>query len=160
MTRVDVRLANEAWEALFRAQMAVDRALRESSIWDDLLENEYNVLHTLSRSPEGMRMIDLTADVLITKAGLSRLITRMEERGLIQRTTDPHDGRAQRLQLTADGAAKQRRIGRAHARQIADEIGRRLDSEQLTLIRDSCAVLVQSMTEPPAGEPLADAPRP
>lgn len=160
MTRVDVRLANEAWEALFRAQMAVDRALRESSIWDDLLENEYNVLHTLSRSPEGMRMIDLTADVLITKAGLSRLITRMEERGLIQRSTDPHDGRAQRLQLTADGAAKQRRIGRAHARQIADEIGRRLDSEQLTLIRDSCAVLVQSMTEPPAGEPLADAPRP
>lgn len=150
MTRIDVRLANEAWEALFRAQMGVSRAMRDSDIWDDLLENEYNVLQTLSTAPDGMRMIDLKADVLITKAGLSRLIARMEQRGLISRDPDPTDGRATRLRLTEDGLAKQRRIGMAHVRQIADELGRRLDADQLIAIRDSCAALVQSMAAPGA----------
>lgn len=145
MSKIDVRLANEAWEALFRAQMGVARVMRESDIWDGLLENEYNVLHTLSQAPEGMRMIDLKADVLITKAGLSRLIARMEERGLIAREPDPDDGRASRLRLTEAGIEKQRRIGMAHVRQIADELGRRLDADQLVAIRDSCSALVQRM---------------
>ncbi|MDQ7994034.1 MAG: MarR family transcriptional regulator, partial [Propionicimonas sp.] len=109
----NLRLANQAWEALFRAQMTIARELKASHIWDELLENEYSVLHTLSGAPDGMRMSELTADVLITRAGLSRLIARMEERGLIARDDDPEDGRAYRLRLTEEGAAKQHRIGMA-----------------------------------------------
>ena len=67
-------------------------------------------------------MIDLSSDVLISQPGLSRLIGRMEERGLVLREDDPDDGRACRIRLTDKGAGLQRRVGAAHARQVAAEM--------------------------------------
>ena len=45
MTTKDVRLANEAWEALYRSMMTIARELKAGDVWEDLLESEYGVLY-------------------------------------------------------------------------------------------------------------------
>lgn len=143
MTGGDVRLSNEAWESLYRAQATIMRALSEGPFRAETLQiNEYGVLYALSASADGLRMTDLGKDVLLTQAGMSRLVLRLERRGLLERTDDPDDGRACRLRLTSAGLEVQRRVGSAHARQITDVMGRTLDHTQLSALRDLCRELV------------------
>lgn len=137
------RLANEAWEALFRAQATIAREFEAADIWEDLLPREYGVLYALSTAPDGLRITDLIDDVLITQAGVSRLVARMEQRGLVERGDDPDDGRACRVHLSADGAAIQRRIGAQHANHVARAMTRALDRTQLETLRDLSTALLR-----------------
>jgi len=142
MTSADVRLANEAWEALFRAQATLSLGFERDGNWGDLLPREYGVLYALSSAAEGMRMSELCDDVLLTQAGISRLVARLERRGLVARHDDPDDARAYRIQMTTAGVAVQRRLGRSHARQVATAMTRALDREQLQTLRDLSRALV------------------
>ncbi|WP_247045412.1 MarR family winged helix-turn-helix transcriptional regulator [Arthrobacter rhizosphaerae] len=140
MTR-NARLANEAWEALFRAQTAIVRELEQSDVWADLPPRDYGVLYALSTAPEGKRITELGEDVLLTQPGLSRLFVRLEKSGLVQRFPDPDDKRVSRMRLTPAGAALQRRVGARHAMQVADAMTRTLDAGKLALLRDLCREL-------------------
>ncbi|WP_349427829.1 MarR family transcriptional regulator [Microbacterium sp. LWS13-1.2] len=144
MAHNDTRLANESWEALFRAQMTVLRELHTADAWDELLPNEYGVLYELSKSPEGLRMTDLLDDVLLSQAGVSRLVTRLESAGMIARAEDDKDRRATRLRLTVRGSETQRRIGRQHARHVTAQMSSRLNGEQLVQLRDLCRAMLAS----------------
>lgn len=65
---------------------------------------EYQVLAILSESPERTRRMSSLAEV--TNASLSRLsrvVKRLEERGLVRREPDPTDGRFTNAILTEDG---------------------------------------------------------
>lgn len=129
------RLANEAWEAYFRTQAALTREFAEADIWDGLQTTEYAVMHALSNAPDGLRITQLGEDVLITQTGMSRLILRLEKRGLVERVSDATDGRAQRIQLTPSGLALQRRVGLRVARLITTAMTRALDDAQMTVLR-------------------------
>jgi DNA-binding MarR family transcriptional regulator len=136
------RLANEAWEALFRAQSTIVQELAERDAWEDLVPREYGVLYALSSAPEGLRITELGEDVLLTQPGMSRLVARLETRGLVQRVDDPEDARACRIRLTAAGTATQRRVGRAHARHVAEAMTRNLDRGELEQLLDLCQRLI------------------
>jgi DNA-binding MarR family transcriptional regulator len=110
-----VETANQAWEALFRAQATIARALIQSDVWDELNPREYGVAYALSTTPDGMRITELGNDVLLTQPGMSRLVARLEARGLVERADDPADARACRIRLTAEGQRAQRQVGAAHA---------------------------------------------
>ena len=73
---------------------------------------EYDVLYTLSKGPEPVRLSDLNRHVLLSQPAPSRLVDRLVERGLVERCADPADGRGVRLSLTDAGRIVQRRIGR------------------------------------------------
>ena len=45
------KIANEAWEALFRAQATIARELTAADVWGDLFPREYGVLYALSTAP-------------------------------------------------------------------------------------------------------------
>lgn len=55
------------------------------------------------RSVGDMRLGDLRRRLGITASTLTRNLTRLEERGLVERVTDPDDGRAALARLTAAG---------------------------------------------------------
>jgi DNA-binding MarR family transcriptional regulator len=135
------RIANEAWEALFRAQATIARELTAGDVWGDLAPHEYGVLYALSTAPDGLRISELGEDVLLTQPGMSRLIARLEARGLVERADDPHDARACPIRLTPAGVRAQRHVGAAHGRHIVAAMTHTLNREQLVLLRDLCRAL-------------------
>lgn len=134
-------IANEAWEALFRAQATIARELIVGDVWGDLRPSDYGVLYALSGVPAGVRISELQEDVLLTQPGMSRLIARLEARGLIERADDPDDGRACRVRLTEAGAGVQRRVGARHGRHVAELMTRTLSRDELVQLRDLCKAL-------------------
>jgi DNA-binding MarR family transcriptional regulator len=139
------RIANEAWEALFRAQATVSRELQAADVWEPISPTEYGALYALSKAPDGLRINDLGADALLTQAGLSRLVARLEANGLVERVADPLDGRAARIRLTADGAEAQRRVGLRHGRHVAQIMTRAFSTEQLEQLRELSQTLTESV---------------
>src|SRR5918999_1366159 len=140
------RIANEAWEALFRAQATIARELTAGDVLGDVSPREYGVLYALSNAPNGLRITELGNDVLLTQPGVSRLIARLEGAGLVERVDDPDDGRACRIRLTEAGTREQRQVGARHGRHVADTMTRTLSTEQLLQLRDLCRVLTAHPT--------------
>jgi DNA-binding MarR family transcriptional regulator len=136
------RLANEAWEAMFRAQATLAREFRYEGDWDGFPPREYGVLYALAGAKDGLRITGLIGGALLTQAGVSRLVARLEQRGLIERRPDPDDARACRVVLTAEGREVQRRLGQAHARHVTTAMTRTLTREQLQTLREISRALV------------------
>ena len=132
-----VRLAAETWESLFRSQVAVMRKLQSGPAFKALPVKEYDVLFTLSRCPSGqLRLNEINDKVLLSQSSLSRLVDRLEKRGLVERTTAPDDGRGVLLSLTEAGSELQKTIGREHVRDIAQLVAPALTAdEQRELLR-------------------------
>jgi DNA-binding MarR family transcriptional regulator len=130
------KIANEAWEALFRAQATIARELTAGDVWGEVSPREYGVLYALSNAPNGLRITELGDDALLTQPGMSRLIARLDTAGLVERVDDPDDRRACRIRLTEAGARAQRQVGARHGRHVAETMTRTLSSEQLVQLRD------------------------
>jgi len=127
----DRREAVDAWEALYRAQVAVLRRLRAVFPDDELSISEYDVLFNLSRSPgHASRIRDLNRRLLLTQPSVSRLLDRIAARGLVTKSDDPRDARGTIVTLTAEGVAVFRRVGSRHAAAIA-ELMSTLDDDEL-----------------------------
>lgn len=142
------RLANEAWEALFRAQATLGLEFERADVWGDLPPREYGVLYALAGLPDGLRISELVDDALLTQAGVSRMVARLEGRGLVERRADPDDARACRIVLTPEGRTVQRRVGAAHARHVATAMTRALTERQLQALRDLALELTTAAPTP------------
>jgi len=137
------KLANEAWEALFRAQRTVYGEFeRSEEVWGPLAPRDYGVLYALSTASGPLRITELCEDVLLSQPGMSRLIARLEDKGLLERVEDPSDARASRVRMTADGVRTQRQVGAAHAREVGRLMTGGLDRDELTELRDLCRKLI------------------
>jgi DNA-binding MarR family transcriptional regulator len=133
--------ANDAWEALLAAHATLMRGFGAQDVWEDLSMREYDVLYTLSKCPEPIRLTELNRHVLLSQPALSRMVDRLAERGLVNRAADPADGRGVRLSLTADGRAAQRLVGRRHARSVAQSMLDGLSPAELRQLEELCAKL-------------------
>ena len=134
-------LANDAWEALLSAHAVLMKQFAGEDIWADVSMREYDVLYTLSKCPEPIRLSELNRHVLLSQPALSRLVDRLAERGLVERRPDPADGRGVRLALTEDGRAVQRQIGRQHARGVARAMTAELHPGELRQLETICLKL-------------------
>jgi DNA-binding MarR family transcriptional regulator len=131
--------AVDAWEALYRAQVAVLRQLREEFPDDGISLTEYDVLFNLSRqSNHALRIRDLNKHLLLTQPSVSRLLDRLVARGLVTKSGDPDDARGTVVTLTAEGLAEFRRVGVRHSRSIARKMNVLSPQElrELTAITD------------------------
>ena len=123
----------ESWLAVARLMSwlpwSVDQQLRRDS---NLAMVEYQVLAILSNSPHRMRRMSLLAEwTNVSMSHLSRIVSRLEHRGLVHRESDPTDGRFtnailsdQGFQTVADAAPGHV----AHVRSIVIDV---LSPEQL-----------------------------
>jgi len=129
-----IKEANEAWEALMGAHATLMRRFEAESMWCEVSLHEYDVLYTLSKCPKPQRLGELGRHVFLSQPGLSRLVERLVERGLVAKSPDPADARATLLSLTEAGSEAQRRVGRAHARSVADAMSNRLSPAEMTTL--------------------------
>ena len=134
-------VANDAWEALLTAHAALMRQFSAQDVWEDFTMKEYDVLYTLSKCPEPIRLGELNRHVLLSQPALSRMVERLADRGLVGRTTDPSDGRGVRLALTEEGLVVQRRIGRRHGRSVARAMFAGLTPQELRQLEELCGKL-------------------
>ena len=138
----DIRLANESWEALLSAQVSVMRGFAAERMWDEVSINEYDVLYALKKAGCALRQSELTKQVLLSQPALSRLVERLEQRGLVRRSSDTRDKRGVLVELTDAGAAAQQRTGTRHARSVEERM-RSLTPDQQRQLPDLCALLTQ-----------------
>ena len=130
------REAAEAWESLFRAQVALMRRFQRDDVWGELTIREYDVLFTLSGCPDGTaRIKDLGENSLLTQPSLSRMVERLEADGLVRRGPVEGDARGVAVSLTAEGWRVQREIGRRHVRSIRRFVGGALGSDELATLQ-------------------------
>jgi DNA-binding MarR family transcriptional regulator len=66
--------------------------------------------------PDGTRLTVLAGRAGITHQAMAQLVCELEERGIVERTPDPSDGRARLVRLTDDG----RQRVRVAVREIAE----------------------------------------
>lgn len=135
----DRAVAVSAWEALFRAQVAIMRGLAEDFPSREISFNEYDVLFTLSRRPDWrLRLRDLNKNVLLTQPSVSRLVDRLVSRGYLRKLGDPDDRRGAIVELTTEGFALFRRVAALHMASIAHRVGDALSEDELTQLTDLC----------------------
>lgn len=95
----------ESWLAVVRLftwlPWSIDQQLRRDS---NLAMVDYQVLAILSNSPDRMRRMSLLAKwANVSMSHLSRIVNRLEHRGLVRREPDPTDGRFTNAILTDQG---------------------------------------------------------
>ena len=105
-----------AWRGLIRLRETVmreiDRRLRREGL---VSLDDYGVLITLVSEPTlGLRMSELGVRRMLTPSGITRVVDRLEERGLVRREPDPSDGRAAVAVLTRPGLEALRRAQSVH----------------------------------------------
>lgn len=111
--------AVEAWESLYRAQVAVLRQLLTEFPDDEVSFTEYDVIFNLYRQPDrALRIRDLNRHLLLSQPSVSRLLDRLAARGLVVKERDPSDARGTIAVLTERGTEVFRRVGSQHARSI------------------------------------------
>lgn len=142
------RLATDAWESLLRSQVAVMRELHKEPNFKKVGSREYDVLYNLSRCPTGwLRLNELNDNVLLTQPSISRMVDRLEARGLIQRKTAEGDRRGVLIGLTEAGAALQKEVGRAHVHNILDVMETALSDEEMRTLLELTGKLRESVAE-------------
>ncbi len=75
----------------------------------DLSRDEWRVLAALHNAPP-TRTASVIEQTTLDKVSVSRALRRMEEKALVERTTDPQDARGYLIRLTAGGRLLFRKI--------------------------------------------------
>jgi DNA-binding MarR family transcriptional regulator len=82
----------------------------------------YDVLAALRDAPEGqLRQVEIAERVLLSNSGLSRLVDRIAEKGLVERRVCETDRRAFFVALTDEGREMLDRMWPVYARGIAED---------------------------------------
>src|SRR5262249_52431677 len=96
-----------AWRAVLLAQSravrAIERDMHEAGV---IPLGWYDVLLELNAAPDRrLRMQELAARAVLSRARDSRIVRELEEEGLVERVPDPEDGRAWLASITNAGRA-------------------------------------------------------
>lgn len=98
----------------------------------------FDVLQQLSIVPgQRLRMQELADALLLSKSGLTRLIDRIENEGLVARQSVPGDRRSLYVVLTPSGQSLVRKARVAVRESVASHFGSKLSDEELEMLRDA-----------------------
>ncbi|MFF2328612.1 MULTISPECIES: MarR family winged helix-turn-helix transcriptional regulator [unclassified Streptomyces] len=107
-----LRPMDAAEEALVRVlgdvMMALPRAVDADMVRDAGLRlSEYSALQFLSEAPEGrMRMSEIAVPCNLSLSGMTRVVSRLEKQGFVERVRCTEDLRGWNVVLTATGLAR------------------------------------------------------
>jgi DNA-binding MarR family transcriptional regulator len=125
-----------AWRGLLELEAhvltALDAELREKR---DLSIGEFDALYQLWIQPGGRaRMKDIANRLLVSRGGATKLITRLEKRGLVRRISQT-GLQAVTAELTADGEAALADAMDTHFDGVRRRVISRLEPDELAMLR-------------------------
>jgi DNA-binding MarR family transcriptional regulator len=117
-------------------RLLLDLALqRDLAAQSGLSEADYDVLSNLSTAPDQrMRLTDLARYMRWSTSRLSHQITRMQQRGLVDREECADDGRGSMLVLTAEGMAAIEAAAPGHVASVRKHFIDLLSAEEIEVL--------------------------
>lgn len=100
----------------------------------DLSTPQYAILNHCSEA--GVPLSQISKEMLADNSNLTRLVDRLEARGLVRRAADPHDRRVTLVQLTPAGAALIAELRPRH-RALIEERMSHASAEQIDALYDA-----------------------
>lgn len=111
---------------------------RDLALAERIPLNWYDVLIELYEAPkQRLRLSELAQKVVLTKSGLTRLVDRLEEAGLLRREPTPDDRRGAYAALTDKGKEALRKAWPVYARGIAQHFARYLSAAEAEVVREA-----------------------
>src|SRR3954451_12089124 len=144
--RTDLDLAPvEVFSRISRLSRLLDRARRDAFIAHAVEPWEFDVLAALRRAGKPYRLSpgQLLREAMVTSCTRTNRIDRLSERGLVERSPDPHDRRGVLVGLTAAG---KRAVDGAFESLISKE--RDLLAELSTAERRDLTALLKRLMKP------------
>jgi DNA-binding MarR family transcriptional regulator len=110
----------------------IDKKMQKS---DNLPLHWYDVLVELVEAPEQrLRFNELAARVVLSKSGLTRLVDRLEQEGLLKRESVSGDRRGAYAVLTDLGREKLRQSWKVYAPAIVEHFALHISDDELNII--------------------------
>lgn len=103
-----------AWLALVRTHARLWDQVEADVRKNGLTMPRYDVLMHLDLAGGRLGLSDLAEAVVLSPSGLSKLLDRMDESGLVERRPDPHDARSTFAAITPHGRAVVRKTRQKH----------------------------------------------
>jgi DNA-binding MarR family transcriptional regulator len=131
-------LSSPSPERLLAWRLYFESALALIDVLDSALERDagiplrsYDALIHLEESPEGLRMNELAERILYSKSGLTRVVDRLEDAGLVRRVRPENDRRSILVVLTDQGRAMIDRARRHHRHAIEQHFSQHLSDTDI-----------------------------
>ncbi|MGM7680387.1 MarR family winged helix-turn-helix transcriptional regulator [Microbacterium sp. A94] len=136
---------SRAWLALISTAELLPAALDAQLQRDaDLTHYEFILLSALQRSG-AMRLSDLAAATNATLPRASKVVSRLQRRGLVGREENPEDRRAVLLTITKRGRRQLVLATPKHFETVHELVLDRLDPDALTALADALEPVVEAL---------------
>jgi MarR family 2-MHQ and catechol resistance regulon transcriptional repressor len=126
-----VEAALKCWVVLNRAQAAVAKHAEADAAKHGFTLTEFGILEALHHKGP-LLLGELQRSLLVSSGGITYLVDRLVDKGLVERRDCPEDRRARYAALTTAGTTLVKRIFPEHARSIARALGPLTKSELAT----------------------------
>jgi DNA-binding MarR family transcriptional regulator len=151
-----------AWRALVQVMqllpLALDRQLQEEA---QLPHAYYLLLAMLSEAPARTLRMNVLAQITATsQSRLSHAVSRLEERGWVQRRPCPDDRRGQVVVLTAAGVAALVAAAPGHVAEVRRRVFDLLSAEQVVALADVAQTLAAGLAADVRPTTRSTGPRP
>ena len=131
---LDTETALKLWVVLSRAYSSVDRSLQAGLAANEVTPGEFGILEVLHHKGR-LLLGEIQKKVLVSSGGITYLVDRLTEKGLVKREDCPSDRRARYAVLTPEGTDLMRRVFPAHAQDVARALSGLSVEEQLEATR-------------------------
>ena len=147
----------DTWRTFYQMRRQLDLALERQLQHDaEISGPDYEILLAIFESPDKqLRARDLTALLGWEKSRLSHQVTRMERRGLVQRSDCDVDARGTWIGITPDGSRATLGAMRDHATSIRRLFFDVLTDDEKRVLKDVSARVLDAI-DPPSCEELDD----
>jgi DNA-binding MarR family transcriptional regulator len=126
------------WRVFFECAYAlIDILDAELRAERDMTLRWYDVLVVLEETEHPVRMNELASRILASKSGLTRVIDRMEEAGLVERQRPREDRRAIEIVMTKAGVEALQAARVVHRRGIYEHFAQHLDDDDFDALLDA-----------------------
>jgi DNA-binding MarR family transcriptional regulator len=138
-----------AWRSLQLMQMRLNAQLaRDLAAHSELSYQDYMVLVALTAQPEGrMRLFELGHQLGWEKSRLSHQVTRMAQRGLVEKIKCPSDLRGAVVGVSARGRAEISAAAPGHLEAVRRLFVDLLAAEQLDTVAEVCERVLAAVAE-------------
>jgi len=143
-----------AWRGVLRVQARMLRRLDATMQAEhDLGLAGYEILLRLSEQPDHrMRMAALADAIIRPRSTLTRVVTQLEERSLVRRDADEHDGRGASAVLTGSGLRTFRAAQQTNLAEVRTAFLDRLDDDALGALASAWAAVDPDVLQPAPDE--------